>query len=308
MDLIKPNFKTKTLEEKSDYGRFEIEPLIQGYGQTVANALRRCLLTSLSGAAIARVKIEGVRHQFSTLPGLKEDIVELILNIKQIRVNYQGDKEVKLELAAKGAGEIKAGDIKTPSEVTIINKNLKLGTLVDKKSKLNMNIWVNVGYGYTPAEERKSDTVGMISLDCLYSPILKVNYRVEATRVGRRTDFDKIILEIWTDTTIKPREALEQSARVLTGFFKQIYSPVIEGKEPKKEKEEDSETLRLTVEELNLPTRIANALRRGGYGTVKELTKASREEIGKVKNLGKKSIDAIVAKLSEKGVKILNEA
>lgn len=308
IDTIKPTFKIKPLEEKPDYARFVLEPLDQGYGHTVGNALRRCLLTSLLGAAITRIKIEGARHQFSTIPGLKEDTIEFILNLKQIKIDYKGSKEAKAVLEAKGPGEVKAGDIKTPAGVKIINKGLKLATLADRKAKLNVKIWINSGYSYSPAEERKSTTLGIIPIDAIFTPIIRVDYKVEAMRVGRRTDFDKLILEIWTDGTVKPKKTLEKSAKVLANFFKQIYSPVFEKEKVEEKKVEDDEVLKLTVEELNLPTRIANALRRGGYGTVKDLTKANKEDIAKVKNLGKKSIDAIIEKLAEKGVKIASDA
>ena len=304
VDAIKPTFKIKTLKKKPNYARFIIEPLIQGYGHTVGNALRRCLLISLPGAAITRLKIEGVNHQFSTLAGVKEDMVEFILNLKQVKIDYKKSKEVKAVLEIKGPGEVKAGDIKTPAGVKIVNKGLKLATLADKNVKLNVKLWINSGYGYSQVEERKSTTLGIIPVDAIFTPIVRVNYKVESTRVGRRTDFDKLILEIWTDGSIKPKEALENAATTLVSFFKQIYSPVFEKKKKEEKKSKDDEVLKLTVEELNLPTRIANALRRGGYGTIKDLTKVSKEDISKVKNLGKKSIDTIIEKLAEKGVKI----
>jgi len=304
INTIKPTFKIETVTEKADYAKFILEPLDQGYGHTVGNALRRCLLSSLLGAGVTRLKIEGVRHQFSTLPGLKEDIVEFILNIKQIKVDYKGVKEVKAVLETRGPKEIKAGDIKTPTGVKIINKDLKLATLADKKAKINVQMWFSSGYGYSPSEERKSTSLGVIPIDTVFTPIIKVNYKVETTRVGRRTNFDKLILEIWTDGTIKPKEALEEGSKTLASFFKQIYSPVFEKEEKKDKSKEDSEVLKLTVEELDLPTRIANALRRGGYETVKDLTKSPKKEIAKVKNLGKKSIEIIIEKLAKKKVKI----
>jgi len=304
LNAIKPNFKIKPVQEKAGYGKYIIEPLAQGYGHTVGNALRRCLLSSLPGAAITRVKIDGVRHQFSTLPGLKEDIVEFILNLKQVRVMSEEKKEVKAVLEVRGPGEVKAGEIKTPAGVEVVNKDLKLATLTDDNAKIKAQLWISSGYGYSPSEERKSATLGVISLDAVFTPITRVNYRVEATRVGRRTDYDKLILEIFTDGTIKPKQALEKGAKILTEFFKQIYNPVFEKEKKEEKKTEDSEVLKLTVEELNLPTRIANALRRGGFGTVKDLTKATRGDIAKVKNLGKKSIDTIIEKLAKKEVKI----
>ncbi|HUV46653.1 MAG TPA: DNA-directed RNA polymerase subunit alpha [Candidatus Bathyarchaeia archaeon] len=305
--VMQPTFKTKLIEKKTNYGRFVLEPLQQGYGYTVANALRRCLLSTLRGAAITQIQIDGVRHQFSTLPGVKEDIVELILNLKQVRIKTKEEKEIKASLQVTGPGEIKAGDIKTPAGTEIINKELKLATLADKKSKLKCKLWINLGCGYSPAEDRKSAIVGVIPIDATFSPIVKVNYRLEATRVGRWTDFDRVILEIWTDGTVKPKDALEEGARILTAFFRQIYEPVFEKEKKKEETREDSEVLKLTVEELDLPTRIANALHRGGYETVKDLLKAKHQDIAKVKNLGKKSIDTIMEKLAEKGVELRNE-
>jgi DNA-directed RNA polymerase subunit alpha len=303
--MIKPSFIIKLEEERPDYGKFVIEPLEQGYGQTIGNSLRRCLLTSISGAAVTKVKIEGVQHPFSTLAGMREDIVELILNIKRIKVIYNGDKEAKLTLTAKGPGEVKAGNIKIPANVKIVNKDLVLAKLADKTSKLNMEMWVKSGYGYSLAEESKSEALGVISVDAIYTPVVKVNYKVEATRVGRRTDFDKLILEIWTKKTIKPREALEKAAKILVGFFEQVYNPVVsKEKEQVVEKREENEFLKLTVEELNLPTRIANALRRGGYPTVKDLVQAKIADLSKVKNLGVKSIDIVNKKLKEKGVSL----
>jgi DNA-directed RNA polymerase subunit alpha len=303
-DVNKPIFKIKTIKQKVDYGKFIIEPLLQGYGHTMGNALRRCLLSSLPGGAVTSIKVEGVRHQFSTLPGMKEDIIEFILNVKQIKIAYKGDKEVKATLETMGPGEVKAGDINTSAEVKIINKDLKLASLADKKAKLQVNMWIKSGFGYFPAEEHERKTLGVIPIDAIFTPVVKVNYKVETTRVGRRTDFDKLILEIWTDGSIKPKTALEKGAMILTSFFKQIYKPVF-----KKEKEEKTdikanELLNLTVEELSWPTRIANALRRGGYGTVKDLTEARKEEIVKVKNLGKKSVEIVMKKLVKKGVEI----
>lgn len=303
-NFIKPNFKIKTVQEKTNYAQFILEPLDQGYGYTLGNALRRCLLGSLPGAAITRVKIEGIRHQFSTLTGLKEDIVELLLNLKQIKIIYSGEKEIKAVLDVRGPMVVKAGDIKLPAEVKIVNKDLVLAHLADKKAKLTLQLWIDTGYGYSPAEERKSTTLGIIPLDAMFTPINRVNYRIESTRVGRRTDFDKLILEVWTDGTIKTNEALTTAAKMLSSFFKQIYAPTFEKEKSEEKKPEDSEVLKLTVEELDLPTRIANALRRGGFETVKDLITNNKEEIAKVKNLGKKSIETIIEKLAKKGVTI----
>lgn len=302
--MIIPSFKTTAQEETTDYGKYALEPLEQGYGQTLGNALRRVLLSSLEGAAITQVKIDGVKHQFTTMGGLKEDVVELILNLKEIRVAYTGEGEETLTLNVTGPKEVTAKDIHTPATVTIVNPEQKIATLSDKNAKLNVEITVKRGMGYSPAEERKSATVGVIPTDALFSPIQRVAYKIESTRVGRRTDFDKLLLEIWTDGTLAPHLALDQAAEILVGFFKQVYQPqevkVEEGGEAIIEP--DSEVYNLTVEELELPTRIANALRRSGYKMVKHLIEANLNDLAKVKNLGEKSVDKITAALKKKGV------
>ena len=300
--MFKPQFKVHIEKQTTDYGNFILEPLEQGYGHTLGNALRRCLLSSMEGAAVTSVRIEGVRHQFSTLEGLKEDIVELILNIKKLRISYKGEKEATLKLDFKGSGEITADKIKTPAGVEIVNKELVLVNLSDKKSKLTIEMKVSTGFGYSPAEERKAETIGVIPVDASFSPVTRVNYKVEATRVGRRTDFDRLILEIWTDGTVKPLEALETAAKILVNFFKQVYEPIIEEVAPRQVKKENEEFLSLTVEELDLPTRIANALVRGNYKTVRDLIKTKKADISSVKNLGVKSVSIIEKKLQEKGL------
>jgi len=300
--MIVPNFLVKKQKETKNFGQFIIGPLEQGYGYTLGNALRRVLLTSLPGAAITQVKIAGVRHKFSTSAGLKEDIIELVLNIKQIRVKYEGKKAIKLELEKNGPGEVKAGDIKTPAQVEIVNKDQVLANLADRKTKLKAEFQVETGVGYLPAEERKTEKIGVILVDAAFSPVRRVNYRVEATRVGRKTNLDRLVLEITTDGTIKPSQALKIAAETLVAFFNQIVKP----KKVKVKKVEpetiSSETMKLTVEELELPTRIVNALRKGGYGTISDLSAAQPVDLAKVKNLGEKSIKIIKAALAKKGV------
>lgn len=301
--MLKLTFKIKTLEQKSDYGRFVLEPLEQGYGQTLGNALRRVLLTSLEGAAITQVKIEGVRHPFSTIKGVKEDVIELLLNLKEVRLKFAGKGEEKLTLDKKGPGKVTAGEIKTPASVKIVNPGLGIATLSDKKTRLKMEMKVTHGFGYSLAEERKQKSFGVIPLDAIFTPVTRVNYRVETTRVGRRTDFDKLIMEIWTDATVKPKDALEKAAEILVAYFDQVVHPIVV-KQEKKEVKEEKESLKLTVEELGLATRVANALRKGGFKTVADLADASEEDIVKVKNLGSKSLELIKRKLKNKGVKI----
>ncbi|HUS60387.1 MAG TPA: DNA-directed RNA polymerase subunit alpha [Nevskiaceae bacterium] len=302
--MIVPSFQVKKEKETNDFGQFIIEPLEQGYGDTLGNALRRVLLTSLPGAAITQVKVSGVRHKFSTLAGLKEDIIELILNIKQIRVRYEGEKAIRLRLEKSGPGEVKAGDIKTPAQVEIVNKDQVLANLADRKAKLKVEFQVETGVGYLPAEERKTEKIGVILVDAAFGPIKRVNYRVEATRVGGRANLDRLILEITTDGTIKPSQALKKAAKTLVAFFNQIVEPKKLKVKKEKVKTISSEAMKLTVEEIELPTRIVNALRKGGYGTVSDLSAAHPADLAKVKNLGEKSIKIIGVVLAKKGIEL----
>ncbi len=297
-------FEIKKEKVTSDFGRFIFEPLQPGYGQTLGNSLRRVLLSSLSGAAITQVKIAGVRHQFSTLEGLKEDIIEFILNLKQLRIKYQSGKPIKLNLDVEGTREIKASDIKTPAGVEIVNKDHILGHLAEKKSKLKAEIIVESGYGYSPASERKSEKLGVIPVDAAFSPVRKVNYQVEAMRVGRETDLDRLVLEISTDGTVEPGLALKKAAEILVSYFSQIINPQKLPKVSRKPLTSNLEDLDLTVEELDLPTRIANSLRRSKYGTLGDLAAVSRSDLTKVKNLGEKSIKIVEAALAKKGASL----
>jgi len=304
--MADPMFSIKTEVEEKGYGRYSIEPLEQGYGQTLGNSLRRVLLTSLPGAAVTSVKIEGVKHQFATLPGLKEDIVELLLHVKKIRLTIDGDEAVKMKLSAKGPGVVKAGDIEVPAGVTVVNPELVLGTLSDKKASLEMELTAQKGFGYVIADEQHLDEIGVIPLDALYSPIVRVNYRVEATRVGRMTNLDKLVLDIWTDGTKAPLEAVKYAANILVSYFTQIYAPKTAGSEVSVTiaPEVSDEILKMRIEELDIPTRIVNALANGNIETVGHLLTAPREDLMKIKNLGSKSLSVIEEKLKEKGVSL----
>jgi len=303
--MSKPNFKTTAIVDTKDFGRFELSPLEPGNGHTLGNALRRVLLTNLPGAAFTKVSIANVSHQFTTIEGMKEDMVELILNLKQVRIRYSGEKSVKAKLSAIGPGKVKAGDIKTPANIKIVNPGQLLANLANKKSKLEAKLEISSGFGYLSAKNRQTDKLGEIILDATFSPVVRVNYRIETARVGRRADLDKLILEIYTDGTLKPSEALDKAARILIRSFTQIIKPTFEKIEPETiETIEDNEVMRLSVEELDLPTRIANALRKGGYTTVKDLVQATRKDISKVKNLGGKSLDIIIKKLKNKDIVI----
>lgn len=303
--MIEPAFQVKTEKETETFGVFILEPLRQGYGQTLGNSLRRVLLSSLPGAAITKVKISGVKHLFSTLKGLKEDIVEFTLNLKKIRVRYNGEKPIKLTLTKTGPGVITAADIETPASAEILNKDLVLGNLADSSSRFKGEFWVESGYGYVPFEERESEEVGIIPMDAIFTPIKRVNYKVSSTRVGRMTNFDKLTLEIWTDGTISAKEALFASAKNLTAFFTQVYTPKIRVEEEAVlTKGSKNEEEMLTVEELELPTRIVNALLKVGIKDVNELKEAGGRKLSKIKNLGGKSLKTIEAALIEKGIKL----
>lgn len=300
--MNEPMFEIKEETSQKNYAKLVITPLEQGYGDTLGNSLRRVLLTSLPGAAITTVRIAGVKHQFSTLKGMKEDIVEFLLNLKKIRFSYDGDKPVKATLSVKTAGEVKAKDIKVPANVKIANPEFVLATL-NKGSKLEAEMEISAGVGYSSSEDREKGSIGLIPLDAAFSPISRVNYKVEETRVGRFTNYDKLILELWSDGTISPKEAIKFAAKTLVAYFSQIVSPK---KVVKEETKIAADTLgpvgKLSVEEIGLPTRVANALVKAGYESVEQLVTAKKEDLVKVRNLGEKSIKIISVALAEKGV------
>ena len=270
--MIEPNFKLKEEVSTETYGKYSIEPLEQGYGHTLGVSLRRILLSSLKGAAVTKVKIDGIKHQFSTISGLKEDVIQLILNIKKIRIKLSSDKPVTAKLNVKGPAKIYAKDI-TVSEAEIINKDLYLGELTTNKAKLNMELIIEPGYGYVTAEEYEGNKdLNTIILDALYSPVVRVNPRVEATRVGRMTNLDKLIMEVWTDGTIDALSAIKEAAKILVVYFVQIYEPKAKSSESVAVTPAISEEiLKMTLEELDLQTRIINALHNGGITKNKKL-------------------------------------
>lgn len=301
--MIELSFKIKTEFEKENYGKFVIEPLDQGFGNTLGNALRRVLLSSLPGAAVTNVKIEGVKHQFSTIPGLTEDIVEFTLNVKKIRFRLAEEELIKVTLSAKGPGPITALDLKLPAGAEVVNKDLYLGTLADSKSKIEAEMTVEPGYGFLTAEEQKTGIIGLIPLDATFTPITRVNYKVESTRVGRMTNLDKLILEVWTDGTIDPLMAVRNAAKILVSYFLQIYEPkAVPTQGVAVTPAVSEEILKMTIEELDLPTRITNALKNGNIETVGQLLGTPKKELIKIKNLGAKSLAVVEEKLREKGV------
>lgn len=292
------NFGVNVISETDNSAIFALEPLEKGYGDTLGNALRRVLLGSFQGAAITSVKVAGVSHKFSTLEGMSEDMVDLMLNLKAIRVAYTGGESVTAKLSVKGPKVVTAGMIVAPASVRIVNSDVVIANL-GKGATLDMELTIGTGYGYSPAEERPSETVGVVSLDAIYSPVERVAYHVESTRVGRRTDYDKLVLEIHTDGSARPADILKEAARILVGAFQQIVDP--------KEAAAEASTSQVaggsvSTDDLGLPTRVANALKNAGYKTAGDLAMASDKDLKNVKNLGGKSVDLLDEILATKGL------
>lgn len=303
---MKPQFTIQTLNETKTSARFVFEPLPQGYGHSLGTSLRRVLYSSISGAALTSIQIANVSHQFSTLPGIMEDMVHLVLNLKQIKVKSNNEKPVKITLSAKGEGEVTASDFECPSGVEIVNKDFVIAHLTEKNAKLEVEATVEMGYGYSPAEDRKSSTVGVIPVDATFSPVVRVNVAVEATRVGRMTNFDKLILDITTDGTIAPSKALTDASQVLVEYFMAVVKPQVSGttSSAAASKTPSISGGALSIEELDLPTRIANALQKAGFETVSDLFATSRDELAKVKNVGSKSVKLIESSLAQRGLSL----
>jgi len=300
-------FLVKEVTMTPDYGEFAIEPLEPGYGYTIGNALRRVLYTSIPGAAVTSVKIAGVKHKFSTLPGLKENIIDLLLNIKELNLALpDGKTNGIVRLSVKGSKQITAGDLESPDGVEVINKDQFIGSLSGEKSKLELEMTVEKGLGYSLSEERRVNTIGVMPTDAIFSPVKRVNYSVESTRVGRQTNLDKLVLKIWTNGVIAPRAALDEAARILANSFLQIYEPkaTITQEAPVVTSSVPQEVLNLTVDELDLPTRIYNSLRNGGIETVEQLLKTPKKDLASMRNMGGKSISVIEEKLQEKGISL----
>lgn len=303
--MIQAAFTVQAEEATASYAKLIIEPLEKGFAHTLGNALRRVMLSSIQGAAVTSVRMNGVNHQFTTLEGMSEDVVEFLLNVKQLRLKCNSDQPVVLRLSVKNKAEVTAADIEAEGPVEILNKDLHLATLAKGKS-MEVEMIAERGYGYSVASERKSDIVGMIPVDALFSPVTKVAYTVEATRVGRRTDYDRLVMQVWTDSTIAPQEALEEASTILVNQFQQITNPVSteEGLSMTGSSVQSSSATKLAVEELELPTRIANALRKGGYKSVEDLLGSPRGEIAKVKNLGDKSVVLVEEALNKRGLSL----
>lgn len=309
IEIEKPNI---TLNEKNDnntYGKIVVEPLERGYGTTIGNSLRRILLSSLPGAAVTSINIQGVLHEFSTIPGVREDVTEIILNIKNLAAKMNIAGPAQLLIDAKGPKEVTAADIITGGDVDIINEDLHIATL-EEGSELIIEMEMEQGRGYVAAERNKKDSqaIGVIPIDSIYTPVKKVNFAVEDTRVGNRTDYDKLTLEIWTNGTIEPEEAVSLGAKIMNEHLNLFISLTdhVNDVEIMVEKEEDEKekVLEMTIEELDLSVRSYNCLKRAGINTVEELTYKSEDDMMKVRNLGKKSLDEVSKKLEELGLSL----
>lgn len=309
IEIERPKIEVEELSEDGTYGKFVVEPLERGYGTTLGNSLRRVLLSSLPGAAISTIKIQGVMHEFSTVPGVVEDVPEIILNIKDIAAIMYADEPVTLIIDEEGPKEVKAGDIKTGADVEIVNKDLHIAT-ISEGAKLYMEMELIKGRGYYLADKNKKEgqAVGVIPVDSLFTPVTKVNFHVGNTRVGQITDYDKLEFEVWTNGTMSADEATSLGAKILmehlnlfVGLTDRVNDVEIM---VEKEEEPKGKALEMTVEELDLSVRSYNCLKRAGINTVEELTQKTEEDMMKVRNLGKKSLEEVQKKLAELGLSL----
>ena len=300
-----PSFTLTEVEANAKEATIVIEPLEKGYGHTLGNALRRIMLSSLPGCAITKVRIKGVEHQYTGLAGVTEDMIEILLNLKSLRIKSTTDDSATFKLDIKGPKEVTAKDIEVANGFEIINLDQSIATVAKGKT-LDIEMTVESGVGYLLSTEISSHVVGEIPVDALFSPVIKVSYDVEDTRVGRRTDYDRIIFNITTNGSLAPLEAIKEAAQILAKQATQVFNPTVVEvvEEEEKLSPEEAEVLSLTVEELDLPTRIANALRKGGFATVGDLQGVSKAIVAKVKNLGEKSVDIIGEALEKKGVSL----
>lgn len=312
IEFEKPNIKCLEIDNDNNYAKFVCEPLERGYGITIGNSLRRILLSSLPGSAITGVKIEGVQHEFSTIPNVVEDVPEIIVNLKNVRLKLDKNEEKTLRINFKGEGEVKAGDIIADGTVEILNPDLHIAT-VSEGGSLVMELVANMGRGYNTAEKNKKDDqpLGLLPIDSIYTPVKKVNYAVENTRVGQMVDYDKLTIEVWTDGSLKPYEALSLAAKVMTGHLELFIDlseatkntkVMVEKEESKKEK-----VLEMSIEDLELSVRSFNCLKRANIATVEDLANKTEADMMKVRNLGKKSLDEVTNKLHALGLDFARE-
>lgn len=313
IEIEKPKMVTADISDDGRYGKFVWEPLERGYGITLGNSLRRVLLSSLPGAAVTHIKIDGVLHEFATIPGVREDVSDIILNIKALCLKLEGEEEKVLRIECSGEQEVTAGSIIADSDVEILNPELHIATL-DKDAVFNMEIYVNKGLGYVPSDKNKlvDQPIGVIPVDSIYSPITRVKFGVTDTRVGNVTNYDKLTLEVWTDGSVMPDEAVNMASSIMIDYLKlfqtgDVTKPMIsvaggsepEGVEPKKEGPGA-----MSIDDLDLSVRSNNCLRRAGINTVEELTQKSEEDMMKVRNLGRKSLEEVKKKLADLGLSL----
>ncbi len=312
IEFEKPNIECLEINEDSNYAKFVCEPLERGYGVTIGNSLRRILLSSLPGSAITSVKIEGVVHEFSTIPNIVEDVPEIIINLKNVRLKTFDSEEKLIRIDFKGEGEVTAADIITDSSVEVLNPDLHIAT-VSEGGSLKIEMTVEKGRGYNSAAKNKKTTqdISVLPIDSIFTPVKKVNYSVENTRVGQMVDFDKLIIEVWTDGSLKADEALSLAAKVMTGHLELFIDlseatkntqVMVEKEESKKEK-----VLEMSIEDLELSVRSFNCLKRAGISTVEDLANKTEEDMMKVRNLGKKSLDEVTHKLHSLGLDFAKE-
>lgn len=312
IEIEKPRIECIETPTDDSYGKYVIEPLERGYGTTLGNSLRRVLLSSLPGTAVTSIRISGIQHEFSAIPGVKEDVTEIVLNIKRIIARLHSDEPKTVYIEASGEGEVTAGDIKADGEVEILNPELHIATLGPDAS-LSMELTLDHGRGYVPADKNKNpqQIIGTIPVDSIYTPVLKVNYAVENTRVGNQTDFDKLTLEVWTDRTISPRDAVSLGAKILVDHFTLFTdlsdsigsrSTVVEKVETQRDK-----VLEMIIEELDLSVRSFNCLKRANINTVEDLISKTQDEMIKVRNLGRKSLEEVEHKLAMMGLSLASD-
>ena len=312
IEFERPNIKCLEIDNDSNYAKFVCEPLERGYGITIGNSLRRILLSSLPGSAITSVKIDGVLHEFSTIPNVVEDVPEIVINLKNVRLKLDQNEEKTLRIDVKGPADVKAGDIITDGTVEILNPDLHIAT-VSEDGTLKMELTADMGRGYNNAEKNKKpdQPIGVLPIDSIYTPVKKVNYSVENTRVGQRVDYDKLTIDVWTDGSLKPYEALSLAAKVMTGHLELFIDlsetakntqVMIEKEDNKKER-----VLEMSIEDLELSVRSFNCLKRAGISTVEDLTNKSEADMMKVRNLGKKSLDEVTNKIHALGLDFRKE-
>ena len=313
IEIEKPKMVTAEISEDGRYGKFVWEPLERGYGITLGNSLRRVLLSSLPGAAVTYVKIDGVLHEFATIPGVREDVADIILNIKALCLKMEGEEEKVLRIECSGEQEVTAANIIADSDVEILNPELHIATL-DKDAVFNMEIHVDKGLGYVPADKNKQQDqpIGIIPVDSIYSPITRVKFAVNDTRVGNVTNYDKLTLEVWTDGSIMPDEAVNVASGILIDYLKLFHTGDADagtinlkgGSEAVAEDKPENGPAQMSIDDLDLSVRSNNCLRRAGINTVEELTQKTEEDMMKVRNLGKKSLDEVKKKLSDLGLSL----